>query len=393
MKKSIIFSILVLALSFVCCSRQDDTYSQYIVKGGYNYPAKPTQLVAVPGYYNVVLAWATPLDPAVKSVKLFWDNYAESMDVSYSDAKDGILIVTVPDLEERSYTFNVINYDGSGNKSLAAEVTASPYGEGWLCTHAERRVPFAKMQGDSAVVTLGTPVDEMVATMFRYRNSKGEIVESEPVPVDSMSATLKDALRGKYFEYRSSYRPANGYQAVWNLEWSKSATPIYYNLASADWDITVTEKQYRDNNYLPKFMFDGNIETMYHSSTNSGLRNKWPKIVSVDTKAEGDKIPTIVGINVIQHPDQAKSRYVRSIGFYVGDSAFNPDDASYATTYGEPALEATLRQDVAEQSKDFAAPVTGRYFAIVFKNSYNTSGGYISAYEFEVLGYTASDID
>lgn len=393
MKRYIIKAIFAAAavIAAVACDKQDDSYREYVVIGGYNYPAKPDSVVANPGFHRVAVSWRTPKDPAVKSVKLFWDNYSKSIDVDYSTAKDGWVTAYVDNLEERSYSFDVVNYDGNGNKSLASEVTASPYGEGWLSTHAERRVRSMIMDGEDALVSLGNPIDEMVSTVFRYKDVSGKWIETEPVPADQFDVVFAKALKGKNVEYRSSFRPAKGIDLVWNENWTKTIQPILYRLSGEDWEYTVTDRQMRGDDYAPKFMFDGDLETRYYSSTNTTLRKSFPKIVAVNTKTTGDQRPTVTMIRVYQHPTESKSRYVKSFNFYVGDEPFNVDDTDYLTDFGTPAVDATLKQDDAMQSRTVNS-LTGSCFAVAFKSSYNTNG-YIDVLEFEMIGFVAANAD
>ena len=385
MKTTRYIVVLAFAAALASCDKQDDTYRQYVVNGGYNYPAKAADIAANAGYQKVAVSWATPLDPAVKTVKLYWDNYADSLAVSYADAVDGRLTATVEGLEERSYTFDVVNFDDSGNRSLASEITVSPYGDGWLSTHAERRIIGATMKGTEAVVSLGPAIDEMVYTKFRYKDADGNLVESDPVPVDSTTAYLANALKGKYYEYKSAYCPAGGLDVVWNENWNRAATPILYRMTPENWTITYTSKQVRSADYGPENMFDGDLETRYYSSTNTSLRRNFPKIVSINTNTEGDYRPTISSVNVIQHLTESKSRLVKNFYLYVGDEAYNPDDADYEISYGDVNLDVSLKQDSAEQSFSFN-PATGSCIAIAFRSSYS-GYGYIDVIEFEMYGY------
>lgn len=384
----IAFSAMAMT-SMLSCDKQDDTYRQYIVPGGYNYPAKAAEVTAKSGYQRVDISWATPLDPAVKTVKVYWDSKRDSMTVNYADAVDGYVTAHVNGLEERSYTFDVVNFDANGNRSLASEITVSPYGDGWLSTHAERRVYSAVMKGGDALVSLGTPVDEMVYTRFRYKNSAGETVISDPIPMDSTDVYLADALKGKFFEYQSAYCPKNGLDVVWNQNWIKSNDPVYYNLVDDGWTFSVTKNQTRSSEYGPEKMFDGSLDTRYYSSTSTSYRKTFPKIVSIKTNAPVDDIPTVVGINFIQHQTESKSRFVRAYNFYVSDTEFNPNDPNYLDSYGTPVLEASLKQDEAEQVRNFG-PVKGTDMAIVFKSSYSTNG-FIDVLECEILGYVESN--
>lgn len=131
-----ILTVPVLAVLAVSCGGQDEIYKEWVKKGGYDYPAKAINLSSVIGYQNVIVNWEKPMDPAVRTATLFWDNYAKSIDVDYADYPDGKVSIEVGELEDRSYTFDIVNYDDVGNKSLAAEITVSPYGDGWMVSRS-----------------------------------------------------------------------------------------------------------------------------------------------------------------------------------------------------------------------------------------------------------------
>ena len=394
--KRFIYCIFALALAVSACDRQDDTYRQYVVNGGYNYPAKPAAIATQSGYLKVRLSWATPLDPAVKAVKVYWDNYADSMEVAYSSAVDGRVEAVVGNLEDRSYTFNIVNFDGNGNRSLASEITVAPYGDGWLSTHAERKVLSAQKEGNDAVITMGSPMDEMVGTKFRYRNNAGAWVESEEILDDEESVIiLKDVLKGKYFEYQSAYCPKEGIDTVWTGNWIKSNVPVSYNI-DGNPSATVTANQVRDN-YVPGLILDGikdSNSSRYFSTNVSSYAKIFPKIIVIDTKKTGDSRMTFDCFKFYQDPDPEGQtrRYIRSVYVYVSDTKFNPDDTNYSKNFGEPAVRANLNQNEAVQVALPENGVTGRYIAIVFRTSFNTAG-FIDLWEFEAFGYVAKNAD
>ena len=394
--KRFIYSILALALAVAACDRQDDTYKQYVVPGGYNYPAKPSGIVTRSGFFKVVLSWATPLDPAVKSVKVYWDNYTDSVAVDYATAVDGMVSTTVTDLEDRSYTFDIVNFDGKGNRSLATQVTVSPYGDGWLTTHAERKVTTAQIVGTDAVITMGSPMDEMVCTKFRYRTSSGDLVEYDEVLNDEDNVIkLPDALKGKYFEFQSAYCPRNGVDTVWSGNWIKSSSPISY-VVDGNPTATVTDNQIRDS-FVPQLILDGikdDASSRYFSTNVSSYRGIFPKIIVIDTKKTGDSKMKFNCFKFYQDPaeDAQTRRYLRSVYVYVGDTKFNPNDSNYSKNFGEPVYRANFNQNDAVQEIVPETPVEGRYIAIVFRTSYSSSG-FIDLWEFEAYGYVEKDAD
>ncbi len=132
-------SVAAVAALLASCGGQDEIYKEWVKKGGYDYPAKAINLSSVSGYQSVIVNWEKPMDPAVMTARLFWDNYAKSIDIDYADYPDGKVSMLVGDLEDRSYTFDIVNYDDAGNQSLASEITVSPYGDGWMVSKMPSR--------------------------------------------------------------------------------------------------------------------------------------------------------------------------------------------------------------------------------------------------------------
>ena len=395
---SCILALMTMASGFVSCDKQDDTYRQYVVNGGYNYPAKPIDVTFCSGYNRVGLKWAEPLDPAVRRVKVYWDNYADSVVLDYNTTVDGYVNVVIDKLEERSYSFDIVNFDKDGNRSLATEVTVAPYGDGWLATHAERRLSWAQMDGDKAVITMGTPMDEMIATKFRYRNTSGQWIESEEIlPAGEFQIALPDALKGKLLEYKSAYCPKAGIDTVWNQNWTKSNKPIVYNINGSKASVTVTDNQVYSG-FTPDKVVDGikdKMESRWFSSFNSSYRNKWPKILCIDTKLNGDSRMTFTNFKFYENPapDAETQRYIKAVDVYVGDKLYNVNaSSSQLSTFGTPVAQTTLNTTGYEFEKFVDEETAGRYIGIVFKNSFS-SVGYIDLWEFEAYGYVASEVD
>ena len=246
-----------VAVALSSCGGQDEIYKEWVKKGGYDYPAKAVNLSSVIGYKSVIINWEKPMDPAVTTATLFWDNYASSQSIDYADYSDGKVSMEVGNLEDRSYTFDIVNYDAVGNKSLAAEITVSPYGDSWMVSRSERTVTSARMDGRDAKIVMSKSTDEMVATRFRYKNLQDEWVECETIlkPGEN-EVTFPNALRGKRFEYSSSFCPAAGKDTVWS-HWTKSVDGISYALDGKRWNVAVTKNQYFGINVADN-IFDGN---------------------------------------------------------------------------------------------------------------------------------------
>lgn len=384
-----------VAVALSSCGGQDEIYKEWVKKGGYDYPAKAVNLSSVIGYKSVIINWEKPMDPAVTTATLFWDNYASSQSIDYADYPDGKVSMEVGNLEDRSYTFDIVNYDAVGNKSLAAEITVSPYGDSWMVSRSERTVTSSRMDGRDAKIVMSKATDEMVATRFRYKNLQDEWVECETIlkPGEN-EVTFPNALRGKRFEYSSSFCPAAGKDTVWS-HWTKSVDGISYALDGKRWNVAVTKNQYFGINVADN-IFDGNKDLSafsWHSSKSDATKNIFPKILSVDTqKAFGEEY-SFTRFEFYEHPDQPTLRYIKDIVIYVGSTYYDPDDNDYLNHYGIPFIGTQFSTEGKVSTASATQGASGRYFSIVFKNSWNTKDGFIDLWELVPYGYIPSQAD
>ena len=390
MKK--IVSIVFFSLLLFSCGKQDSVYKEFVKEGGYIYPAKPLELTAKMGYQRIFLEWKAPMDPSIRTTKLFWDNYTDSMVFSVSDYVDGFLRAEVSGLDDRSYTFDVINYDAAGNRSLASEITTTPFGESWLLSHSERSCVSAEMDGDVALVKMGKSTDEMVATQFRYKTEDGTVVYSDYMKPEDVEFHLPKAMRGKRFEFRSAFLPSNGIDTVWFMSWQKSQNPIVYKMEAKDWNVTVTNGQVYSS-FTPDKIFDGIIASAnrWHSSRTSSTAKIFPKVLSIDTGVSEGSEYSFNHFVFFQSTSSQTYRYIREVLIYIGDSPYDPDDADPLSNFGTPVCRVIITRE-AEYTAEINPATKGRYIAIVFTNSFNSSG-YIDLWELTPYGFIASQVD
>ena len=397
MKRLYIILISVLALMATSCAKQDTVYKEFIKDGGFIYPAKPININAERGYQRIVLSWDLPMDPSIRTAKLLWDSRTQSREFNYSDYPDGKVSAVIADLEDRSYTFEVINYDAEGNASLATEITSSPFGDSWLVSHAERSIISVKSDGTNATVRMSKATDEIIATKFRYLDNNGKTIENKAVlKADEDELVLANAQKGKYLEYQSCFCSSSGIDTVWTGNWLRSDKPISYSIDRSKATVTVTSNQICDP-YVPSLILDGikdDGNSRWYSSDNATYRGKFPKILVIDTKELGDEKMTMSGFTFYENPDpEARTlRYIRAVNIYVSDTKFNPDDTNWSKNYGDPVLQITLNTNEAVQEFFPKEEKEGRYIAIVFRTSYSTFG-FIDLWEFEAFGYKKKNLN
>ena len=391
MKRIHYFLFALLSILFLSCGKQDAVYKEFVKPGGYIYPAKPLNLTATSGYQRIFLEWEAPMDPSIRTTKLFWDNYTDSLVFSISDYDGGVLSTMVDKLDDRSYTFDVVNYDANGNRSLATEITTTPFGESWLVSHSERSIRFARMVGDSAYITMSKSTDEMVATRFRYRNNAGELVVSDYLMPDELDKILPNAKKGVRFEYQSAYLPADGRDTVW-ASWTRSMDPIQYPLPTQEWEVSVTDGQIYST-FTPDKIFDGIVGTLnrWHSARSGTAAKAFPKILAVDTKADGNAGFAFSSFVFSLSPSGTSYRYIRDVKLFMGEAPFDPNESDISK-FGEPTYSTVLTRNDADQVVSLRSPKSARYLAVVFENSWNVNG-YIDLWELTPYGYIPSEAD
>ncbi len=386
-----ILTILALALAAASCAKQDTVYKEWVKEGGYIYPAKPINVEAQRGYKRIVVQWTLPMDPSIRTAKLYWDSYTYEQEFNYTEYPGGVVRAVIDGLEDRSYTFDIVNFDAEGNRSLAAEITASPFAESWLVSHADRSIKYAEMEGTGARIQMGKATDEVAVTKFRYVNTSGQTVDYKVyLTSDKNEIILPDAKKWEYFEYQSAFCPAGGIDTVWTSNWIRSPYPIATNVDGGVATVSVTSNQIRDN-FKPELILDGikdDGNSRWFSSNASAYRGRFPKILLIDTKLSGNNAQTFNHFVFYQDPDPdgQTRRYIRSVNIYVSDTKFNVDDANAVSNFGDPVISTVMTQNEPVQEFVPASPKAGRYIAIVFRNSYNSTG-FIDLWEFEAFGY------
>lgn len=392
MKKTIYFllGLFTVVIGLSSCTDQDETYKQYLKKGGYLYPQVASNLAAQDGYKRIKLTWGAPKDPSIRTAKVYWENRTKSADIDYSKYTGDQIVFDIKDLEERSYTFEVVNYDKDGNTSMAKEVTTSPYAENWLALHATRNITTNKQEDGITSIAMTVSTDEMVSTEIRYVNNNGDST-SVFVDNDSTTLTLKDAKVGTRFSYRSSYCPFAGLDTIWSA-WQKSPTPIAGRLDCSSWTPVATDHQVWSSDYLEKYIFDGvNSDEAGHrwcSAEDTKYAKTFPKIMSIDMGKTSYMISRII---LQQSPTGASYHYANHVEIYFGDQPFDQNAGSgYADT--EAFQNAGIKLSVQffintfSWKQEWTKPINYRYMAIVWKDS-RSKNGYNDLTELEVYGY------
>ncbi len=216
MKRNIsatLFGVLALLLAFSACLPNDGEYGDYLDKAEAIYPGRPDSVIVMRGYNRAQIDLLMSTDPRVVKVRLYWNSRRDSLDVQVS--KDEIAkrkIIDLPFIPEGVYTFELVTFDGTGNRSVVSEITGQILGPNYVKGLTNRVVKSRiSVLGSPAIVwyTESDTTSVMVGTEVAYKKNTGD---SMTVFTKRLRDTtvLTNAIPGGKFILRTAYLPKNG---------------------------------------------------------------------------------------------------------------------------------------------------------------------------------------
>lgn len=373
MRKFITYIALIMTV-VVSCKEMDSEYQDYVVENGLTYPQKADSLKALAGFNRLKLTWLKPKFPGVKYSVVYWNNYADSLKVEFTDDQD-MISAEIDNLEEMSYSFVVRNYDQNGEISIPAEVTGAPYGENYLIGAVDRVFTSAVRDDEnSGTIQWDPATTDLVYTEVRYKSTSGVEKTVRISPADE-ALICSEIQPGQAFEYRSVFLPANGIDSV-AREWQTSETPFLYNYPRGTWTVEARNGHHDWSDAgggEPELVLDGDINTGWHSTPGTPL----PQCFVVDMQES-----LTVDQLVLSLPAPTNWRYIQNADVYLSDEPIVPDVPQ--EFWGVPVSSAQY-VDGERFSISLETAQRGRYVAIVFPDS--KAETYISFMELEVYGY------
>lgn len=240
MKHCIVGLIAAIAISgLFACSKQDDTYKQFLEGGEHVYVERPDSLKAYPGKNRIKLSWTIFSDPDVTGARIFWNNGADSIEVPIARTTGTDTVEVVLDnLPEGSYTFDVYTYDKDGNSSVKADIFAEVYGDTYVASLLNRAIEqIGYNNGKLELYWYGADAND-IGTELIYTIASGGQRKVTVSPGDSVSI-LADYKPNSPFQYATYYKP------------DSTAIDTFSTTAA----IVDVEMQYHENIDLDKSLF------------------------------------------------------------------------------------------------------------------------------------------
>lgn len=286
MKKIIYYlSVLVIVLTaIISCKRMDSTYEQYIVPGGKTYIGK-AKVAVHSGRNRIILSWPKGSDPNVSLARVFWNNFADSAEVQIKDNVDTVKF-TIENLEEKIYSFTILTYDKSGNKSIPVEVLSAVYGENYESGILNRAIRSAEVDAGGKMVIMWGAADVSSGafqTEITYINNTGHTKTQNIKAKDSVS-TLSDYKSGTIPSFRTKFLPDS--LAIDTFYTNSQNMRVSRKFVKSGWTASTDsyEKTGQLPNGAPEKVLDDNVNTFWHTNHSVAPAPGYPHWLAFDMK-------------------------------------------------------------------------------------------------------------
>lgn len=344
----LLFMVFTGLCFFAACKKMDSTYSQYIVKGGIQYPGAAKSAVVRSGNKRAQLVWLNSSDPKVVGAKIFWNNFQDSVNVPITASQDTIRY-TFSNLAENFYSFTIRTYDAKGNKSVPVEVSGNVFGDNYQAKILERPVSAAYLKTSNALSITWNEADTVtgaVKTEVEYTSTSG-LIKTKTFAARDLVTDIADYQQGTSFKYRTLYLPDS---LSIDTFYTGYLTQTEVLLDKKDWSLIAFSDQYSSGNEAAKNMIDGTEYTRWHTNGSA-----YPHSITVDMGATRTIKRFGLWRTFFDSPG-GDSRAPIRIQFLISN-----DNVTWSSL-GEYAFNNLLNGEQNYQMPDGA---TGRYFKLV----------------------------
>jgi hypothetical protein len=373
--KKIHYHLLILMVLSTLMSCEDfmDVHQEYIEGGEIIYAPKADSVAFIAGKERILFRFWLYNSPNVKSVNLYWNNDQDSLIVPVTpttglDSTDMIL----PDMPEKSYTFNVRTIDKYGHASLTITDFGTSYGEVFQSSLSYRRIREISITDQGGEISWYSAAGNLVFNEVRYEKTDGTKAVVQ-MPASENTLLCPVAKTGSVFEYRSLYIPEEETIDTFAVDWAEygSRFPDIYQYDKSDWTIVSYSDQEESDGGGVTTLLDGDLNNWWHSQYNNG-GSSLPHWVVIDLTSS----KKICRIDTWRRPGSTDAKTV----WYFVNNDPDPNAASWVKiAEGVFSSDDQLTIDIAKPD----ATLQGRYLKLVLPDSnrsYHTSIAEISLY-------------
>lgn len=221
-QRRLMFALILGTGLLTSCGKQTDVYKDFLAGGEKVYTGRADALTSYGGNGRVLLTWLLVSDPKITKCKVFWNNKSDSSVLAVQKtANTDTVRLTLNNLPEGAYTFQVYNYDNAGHTSIKSEVIGTVYGSTYAASISNRPINNATYAAATKTATLnwfGVSPQAIKVEITYTDATTGKDVTVADVPVANPkrpsdpfafinTTTLTNYKAGTPVKYRTGYKP------------------------------------------------------------------------------------------------------------------------------------------------------------------------------------------
>jgi len=215
------FALLILPLLFASCDKMEDRYMEYTKGGEIIYLGKADSVKVFSGRNRIKVSWLLLSDPKITKSVIYWNEKKDSAIVNVQRSKGTDTIsVLLGNMLEKSYSFEVYNFDNKGNSSVKTEAIGIVYGDRYASVLTNRvfESTLYKAADKSLEIKWFGASDQVAVVEMKYidlngiektvKNYKIPNIVNPRIPPALAASTLFPSFKiGTTFKYRTGYIP------------------------------------------------------------------------------------------------------------------------------------------------------------------------------------------
>jgi hypothetical protein len=212
-------SLLLLA----ACSKMDEYKDKFNpASTEIIYAGKVDSLKVRSGKNRVMVTGRFTADPKVTTCRIYWDSRADSLSIPVVHNGNDTLKQIITGLTEGRHNFEVVNFDASGNRSVASTGSGVVYGAKYQSNLSNRPITSAELLSTGSASVVWADFDTSLgakSTIEKYTdiNNEEAIVYT---PVREMITTLPNFKAGSKITYQTVFLPDSTCIDTFYTDWT-----------------------------------------------------------------------------------------------------------------------------------------------------------------------------
>lgn len=372
MRKNIILLLLLSTFTFlVSCENVMDIHKDFIKDGEIVYATKPDTVYLVAGKNRLELNYKMFNATNVKYVKVYWNDYQDSLVHNASFAPDTVYDkIMITNLEEQSYTFNIQTEDQDGNKSLRTTAFGTSYGDVYQSTLINRRIESFVTEDDGGRINWYSAPSGLVRNEIRYTNSNGNIYQVS-MTADLSNVFCEGAKIGTSIEYRSVYIPEKLSVDTFYTDWARSEDVFPYpsaDISRSNWQVIFYDNSHPSEG-SPNNIIDNNPSSYWHS--NYSTPTNYPYTFVIDMKEP-------IWVREVGAQSRQGTYYTRGVEFYITNDYNGVGTGTWTKLGGVNLEKKNDMQWTSCATSLVSQEIRGRYLKVVLTSGYSGHLGALS---------------